>query len=57
MVALLTVRGSDGTAAVAQIGFDQVLSSRALLDVTFGIGLTRDAPDYSLIVSLPIRFR
>lgn len=57
MVALLTVRGSDGTAAVAQIGFNQVLSSRALLDVTFGNDLTRDAPDDSLMVPLPIRFR
>jgi hypothetical protein len=51
------IPGSDGVAAVAQFGIDQVLSSRTLLEVTLGIGLTRDAPDYSLMVSVPIRFR
>jgi len=50
------IAGSDGVAAVAQIGLDQVLSSRALLDVTLGFGVTRDAPDYQLMVSVPIRF-
>jgi hypothetical protein len=51
------IAGSDGIAAVAQFGLDQALSSRALLDVSLGIGVTRDAPDYTLMVSLPIRFR
>jgi hypothetical protein len=50
------IAGSDGVAAVAQIGLDQVLSSRALLDVTLGFGVTRDAPDYQVMVSVPIRF-
>jgi hypothetical protein len=49
--------GSDTTAASLQLGFDRVLTSRVLLDVTLGVGLTRDAPDYALQVSLPIRFR
>jgi hypothetical protein len=51
------IPGSDGVAATATIGLDQVLSSRALLDVTLGVGVTRDAPDYTLMVSIPIRFR
>jgi hypothetical protein len=49
--------GSDTTAASLQLGLDRVLNSRALLDVALGVGLTRDAPDYALQVSLPIRFR
>lgn len=55
-VAGAKIAGSDGVAAVAQVGIDQVLSSRALLDVTLGLGVTRDAPDYQLMVSVPIRF-
>ncbi|HEX7760811.1 MAG TPA: hypothetical protein VF459_14995 [Caulobacteraceae bacterium] len=51
------IAGSDGVAAVAQFGLDQVLSSRALLDISLGLGVTRDAPDYVLMVSVPIRFR
>lgn len=35
----------------------QVLSARTLLDISLGIGLTNDAPDYQLLVSLPIRLR
>ena len=51
------IAGSDGVAAIAQVGLDQVLSSRALLDVSLGVGITNDAPDYQLLVSVPIRFR
>lgn len=49
--------GTDTTASSLQIGFDRVLTPRLLLDVTLGVGLTRDAPDYALQVSLPYRFR
>jgi hypothetical protein len=52
----MPIAGSDGVAAVAQFGIDQVLSSRALLDVTLGVGVTRDAPDYQVMVSVPVRF-
>jgi hypothetical protein len=52
-----SIPGSDGVAAVAQLGIDQMLSSRTLLDVSLGIGVTRDAPDYQLKVSVPIRLR
>ena len=51
------IPGGNGVAAVAQFGVDQVLSSRVLLDVTLGVGLTRDAPDYTIMFSLPIRLR
>lgn len=51
------IAGSDGVAAVAQFGIDQVVNSRTLLDISLGVGLTGDAPDYSVMVSLPIRFR
>jgi hypothetical protein len=50
------IPGSDGLASVVQFGVDQVLASNVLLDVSLGIGLTNDAPDYSFRMSLPIRF-
>jgi hypothetical protein len=51
------IAGSDGVAAVAQFGIDQVLNARTLLDISVGVGVTRDAPDYRFMASLPIRFR
>ena len=53
----MPINGSDGVAAVVQVGVDQVLSARTLLDVSLGLGVTRDAPDYQLLFSLPFRFR
>jgi hypothetical protein len=50
------IAGSDQNAAVLQFGLDQVLTRKILLDVALGVGLTRDAPNYALMVSLPIRF-
>jgi hypothetical protein len=38
-------------------GIDQVLNARVLVDLTLGVGVTRDAPDYSFMISLPIRLR
>ena len=49
------VAGSDQTPSVLQFGVDQVLTRKLLLDVSLGVGLTRDAPNYTLLVSLPIR--
>ena len=49
------IAGSDQLASVLQFGVDQVLTRKLLLDVSLGVGLTRDAPDYTLMVSLPIR--
>jgi hypothetical protein len=52
-----TIAGSDQVASVLQFGLDQVLTRNILLDVTVGVGVTRDAPDYVFAVSLPVRFR
>lgn len=49
--------GTDTVASTLQIGFDRVLTRRLLFDLTLGVGLTRDAPDYSVQISLPYRFR
>jgi len=51
------IPGSDGVAAVAQIGLDQVINERTLVDISLGIGVTKDAPDYQVMVSIPVRFR
>jgi hypothetical protein len=55
---------SDGTQAVAQdqmSGFLSMslgtrVSDTTIVNTSLGIGLTEDAPDFSLGVSLPIRF-
>lgn len=49
--------GSDTVQSSLLLGFDRVLTPRLLLDLSLGVGLTRDAPDYVLQVSLPYRFR
>jgi hypothetical protein len=49
--------GTDTVASSLQIGFDRVLTPKLLLDLTLGVGLTHDAPDYSVQISLPYRFR
>lgn len=49
--------GTDIAAASLQLGFDRVLTPKLLLDLTLGVGLTRDAPDYTVQLSLPYRFR
>lgn len=49
--------GSDTVASSLQLGFDRVLTPRLLFDLTVGVGLTHDAPDYSVQISLPYRFR
>ena len=51
------IAGSNGVAALAQLGVDQLLGSRGLLSVTLGVGLTDDAPDYQLVISTPFRVR
>jgi hypothetical protein len=52
----MSLAGTDGVASVFQVGVGRVLSPRVLLDFTLGVGLTREAPDYSLQVSTPVRF-
>jgi hypothetical protein len=49
--------GTDTVESSLLLGFDRVLTPRLLLDLSLGVGLTRDAPDYVLQLSLPYRFR
>jgi hypothetical protein len=48
--------GSDGVNSTLSIGGSFVLGPNILLDVQADVGLTRDAPDYAFLVSLPISF-
>jgi hypothetical protein len=50
------IPGSDETFAVLQLGLGRVLSRRVLLNVTAAVGLTPDAPNFQLGLSMPIRF-
>lgn len=53
------IPGSDGVAAMLELGASAVLpfpGFRSPLNVTAGIGVTEDAPDLRLEVSLPYRF-
>jgi hypothetical protein len=38
------------------IGASSILGQGILLDVSSGIGLTNDAPDYFVQIAIPIRF-
>ena len=51
-----SVPGSETTVGMLELGLATLLSPRALVDFQVGIGLTRDAPDFRLRVSLPLRF-
>jgi hypothetical protein len=53
----VAIRGSDAMVATLQLGLATLLSRRSLLDIQLGIGVTRDAPDFSVTVSLPFRFQ
>jgi hypothetical protein len=50
------VDGSDLVVGSLNVGGSVILGPRLLLDVVAGVGLTDDAPDYSVTVSLPFRF-
>jgi hypothetical protein len=49
-------KGSNQVASVLELGFSSILARNVLLQVVAGVGLTDSAPDYSVQVSLPIRF-
>jgi hypothetical protein len=51
-----TVTGSDQVSGVLLLGASSVINRQTLLLVTGAIGLTDDAPDYGISISLPIRF-
>lgn len=48
--------GTRTTATVLELGTSVVLRHNMLLDVLVGVGLTAESPDFTLGVSLPIRF-
>lgn len=48
--------GPDQVASSLTIGAASVLGRGVLIDVSADIGLTEDAPDYAVRISLPIRF-
>lgn len=50
------LKGSDFTAASLNLGASIVLAPRILFDITGTVGLTEEAADYAIKVSLPIRF-
>jgi hypothetical protein len=50
------VNDSDQVQSLMIIGASSILGRGVLLDVSGGIGLTSDAPDYFVQVALPIRF-
>lgn len=50
------VAGSDRRGALLVIGGSTILARGVLLDIAAGFGLTEDSPDYTLMLSLPVRF-
>jgi len=48
--------GSDRVIALFDIGISSILAPGIMLNLSAGLGLTEDAPDYYVQVSLPIRF-
>jgi hypothetical protein len=50
------IAGSDQVSSVLVVGASSVLGRGVLLSFNAGVGLTDDAPDYFVGVSLPIRF-
>jgi hypothetical protein len=55
-VAAREVPGSDQLAATFRVGASSILAARLLVDVEVAIGLTEDAPDYSVSIAFPLRF-
>ena len=50
------VDGSDQTIGSLTLGAATILGPGVLLDVAGSVGLTEDAADYAIVVSVPIRF-
>jgi hypothetical protein len=55
-VAGTAIPGSDATPGIVELGVATLLSSRTMLDVQLGVGITQDAPDFRLRIALPVRF-
>jgi hypothetical protein len=52
----VAIPGSDAAVATLQFGLAMLLSRRSLLDIQLSVGVTPDAPDFALAVSVPLRF-
>jgi Putative MetA-pathway of phenol degradation len=50
------IDGSDLVQSVLTFGASAILGRNMLVDAAVGVGLTDDSPDYSVSLSLPIRF-
>jgi hypothetical protein len=50
------IDGSDRVESILSLGAAAVLGRNVLLSGNVGVGLTDDSPDYSVTISLPIRF-
>jgi len=52
----MQIEGSDRTIATFLVGGSTLLARGTLLNLSAGIGLSDDADDFSILLSLPIRF-
>lgn len=50
-----SVPGSDGVVAMLTVGASSILGNGVLLDLSAGMGLTADSPDYFIRAALPVR--
>ncbi len=50
------IDGSDRVESILSLGASAILGRNVLLAGAVGVGLTDDSPDYSVSISLPIRF-
>ncbi|MCK7580416.1 MAG: transporter [Chromatiales bacterium] len=50
------IAGSDQVSSVLALGASSTFGRRTLFSVSLGVGLTEDAPDYSVNLSVPMRF-
>lgn len=50
------INGTDATTSTLSIGAASLLGRGVLVDISADIGLTEDAPDYAVRLSVPIRF-
>ena len=48
--------GTSRVSGLLEFGLSRLLSASTLLDVTLGVGITPDAPDLRLSMSVPVRF-
>ena len=51
-----TIHGTNQVVGMLNFGVAAALPNRVLLDISAGVGITEDAPDFALRASLPYRF-